>query len=65
MIDRPENGGKTCSGGDQKYKLCSTEQVNNFLLSFSVGYNNIIAIHIVSVQMHPRSHLKTSQTKYV
>lgn len=24
---RPENGGKICSGGDQKYKSCSTEQV--------------------------------------
>ncbi|VVC24170.1 Metallopeptidase, catalytic domain,Thrombospondin type-1 (TSP1) repeat,Peptidase M12B [Cinara cedri] len=26
---RPENGGKTCSGGDQKYKSCSTEQCTN------------------------------------
>ncbi|XP_050443117.1 A disintegrin and metalloproteinase with thrombospondin motifs adt-1-like isoform X2 [Adelges cooleyi] len=26
---RPENGGKTCSGGDQKYKSCSTEQCAN------------------------------------
>lgn len=31
IISRPENGGKTCSGGDQKYKLCSTEQVINIL----------------------------------
>lgn len=26
---RPENSGKTCSGGDQKYKSCSTEQCAN------------------------------------
>lgn len=25
---RPENGGKPCPGGDQKYKSCFTEQVN-------------------------------------
>lgn len=31
IIIRPENGGKTCSGGDQKYKLCSTEQVKKNL----------------------------------
>lgn len=26
---RPENSGKLCSGGDQKYKSCSTEQCTN------------------------------------
>ncbi|XP_025201614.1 A disintegrin and metalloproteinase with thrombospondin motifs adt-1-like [Melanaphis sacchari] len=26
---RPENSGKSCSGGDQKYKSCSTEQCIN------------------------------------
>lgn len=31
---RPENGGKTCSGGDQKYKLCSTEQVKKKFIIF-------------------------------
>lgn len=30
LISRPENSGKTCSGGDQKYKSCSTEQVSSF-----------------------------------
>jgi len=30
LTSRPENSGKTCSGGDQKYKSCSTEQVSGF-----------------------------------
>jgi len=34
LIYRPENSGKLCSGGDQKYKSCSTEQVIYCFLLF-------------------------------
>lgn len=42
MSVRPENGGKSCSGGDQKYKTCSTDQVTN----------KVFVINLINISKH-------------